>query len=99
MRIISLVVSALLLIFTISTASASDLYKRCVSCHGADGSKKPLGTPNVIKGQSKDEIAAKLKGYKNGTYGGEKKNLMMSQVKNLSDKDIEELAEYISSFK
>lgn len=99
MRIISLVVSAILLIFTIGTASASDLYKRCVSCHGADGSKKPLGTPHVIIGQSKDEISAKLKGYKNGTYGGEKKNIMTSQVKNLSDKDIEELAEYISSFK
>jgi len=99
MRIVSLVVSAILLIFTIGTASASDLYKRCVSCHGEDGSKKPLGTPYTIIGQSKDEIAAKLKGYKNGTYGGDKKNIMASQVKNLSDRDIEELAEYISSFK
>jgi cytochrome c len=86
--------------FAFSTSYASgQLFDKCKSCHGEDGSKKALGTSNPIKGQSKEDIIKKLNGYKNGTYGGEKKSIMAAQAKNLSEKDIHELAEYIAKLK
>lgn len=40
-----------------------------------------------------------MKGYKDGSYGGSKKSVMASQMKDLSDKDINDLADYISKLK
>jgi cytochrome c553 len=44
---------------------------------------------------TKAEIVSSLNGYKNGTYGGASKNIMLPQVKDLSDNDIKEISELI----
>ncbi len=74
------------------------LYKACASCHGADASKSALNKSQVIKGWSAQKIADALTGYKNGTYGGASKALMLGQVKNLSEADIKTLSEHIAKF-
>jgi cytochrome c553 len=74
------------------------LYKACASCHGADASKSALNKSQVIKGWSAQKIADALSGYKNGTYGGASKALMLGQVKNLSEADIKTLSEHIAKF-
>ena len=70
-------------------------YKSCIMCHGANGEKVALGKSKIIKNMSKDDFIKSMKGYQNGTYGGPMKTIMASQVKNLDDKKIEELADYI----
>lgn len=74
------------------------LYKACASCHGADASKSALNKSQIIKGWSAQKIADALTGYKNGTYGGASKALMLGQVKNLSEADIKILSEHIAKF-
>jgi len=59
---------------------------------------KALGVSPVIAGQAKEDIATKLKGYKDGSFGGAMKSVMAGQVASLSDADIDSLADYISKF-
>jgi len=66
----------------------------CAICHGYEGEKEALGKSKIIKNMSKIEIKKALIGYKDGTYGGVLKNSMISQVANLSNEEIEELATY-----
>lgn len=72
-----------------------DLYKKCIACHGAQGEKVALGKSKIIKDMSKEDFIASMKGYQDGTYGGPMKTVMLGQVKNLSDADIQKLADYI----
>ncbi|MEA3315138.1 MAG: hypothetical protein U9Q30_04720 [Campylobacterota bacterium] len=53
---------------------------RCISCHGVDFEIKALGVSKVVKGMSEKEIKFALDGYKNGTYGGSMKELMIQEV-------------------
>lgn len=90
------------LVLMIATASAlfagngAALTAGCVGCHGADFSKKALNKSQVVKGWDKAKIVSALKGYKDGSYGGAMKSLMKGQVAGFNDKQIEEVAEYIS---
>ncbi len=70
-------------------------YAKCVACHGANGEKVALGKSKVMKDMTKAEIITSLKGYKDGTYGGPMKGVMIPQVKSLSDADIEAIANQI----
>ena len=72
------------------------LFKKCASCHGKNAEKKALGKSNIIQGWSKDKIVNAVNGYKDGTYGGAMKAVMKGQVSNLSDADVNAVAEYIS---
>lgn len=72
---------------------------KCVSCHGSKGEKKALGTGNVLKGQTAAEIEKKLLGYKNGSYGGSKKNIMKTNADKLSNDEIKAVSLYIESLK
>jgi len=69
----------------------------CTGCHGANFEKKALNVSKIVKDLSKDEIITALKGYKDGSYGGAMKGTMKGQVANLSDKDIEDIANQIAS--
>jgi cytochrome c-type protein NapB len=80
-----------------STAMYAVNLASCTGCHGANFEKKALGVSKIVKDMSKEEIIKALKGYKNGTYGGPMKSVMIGQVKNLSDADIEEIANLIKS--
>jgi cytochrome c553 len=69
------------------------LAKKCAACHGAQGEKKALNKSKIMKDLSKEEFISSLKGYQNGTYGGTMKNLMLPQVKDLSEEQIQALAD------
>ena len=79
-----------------SMAIAGIDVKACVGCHGANFEKDAMGGKSKIVAQmSHAEIAAALKGYKAGTYGGAMKGLMKAQVSKYSDTDLEALAQTI----
>jgi len=86
-----LTIGALLSTAVIYAASTA----ACVSCHGANFEKKALGKSKIVKDMSKEEIIKSLKGYKDGSYGGAMKGTMVPQVANLSDADIEDIANQI----
>jgi len=65
----------------------------CKGCHGKNWEKVALGKSKVVKDMTKQEIIDSLNGYKNGTYGGPMKGVMLGQVKNLNAGDIIAIAE------
>ena len=79
-------------------ADGAKLYAACAGCHGPRGDMKALNVSSLLAGQSKEDIAKKIHGYKDGSYGGPMKGVMATQVTKLSDADIEALADYISKF-
>ena len=72
-----------------STLSAGVVAGKCLGCHGGDWSKKALGKSKVVSNMTHAEIAASLKGYKAGTYGGPMKGIMKGQVAAYSDADLD----------
>lgn len=93
----------LMLIFGLGSliaAEAPAIYKKCTVCHGIDGKKVAPGTKGkiTIAGLPKAQIITDLKGYKAKTMSkGGAAAIMQAQAANLSDADIESLAEYISN--
>lgn len=65
----------------------------CAACHGAEGVSPSPDFPNLA-GQHADYLETALKHYKNGKR---KNPIMAEQVKNLSQKDMMDLAAYFSS--
>lgn len=77
--------------------SGQELYVACIACHGKNAEKKALNASAVIANWSQEEIFNALKGYKEGTYGGNMKGTMTGQVARLSDEQMQRLAEYITT--
>jgi len=82
------------------TRTSSDIYKKCITCHGEKGEIKALDVSKKISTMNSKEIEEALKGYKMGVrnvynFGG----LMKGQVQSLSDDEIKKLADYISKLK
>jgi len=71
----------LLTIYLISL-NANELLS-CYGCHGTNFEKKAMGKSIIVKNMSKENILKSLKGYKNKTYGGDMKNIMENQIKNV----------------
>ena len=67
----------------------------CKGCHGQNFELKAMGQSKVVKDMSKDEIVTALKGYKDGSYGRNLAATMKGQVMNLTDEDIDALANEI----
>jgi cytochrome c553 len=65
----------------------------CAACHGADGVSPSPEFPNLA-GQYADYLESAMKHYKNGKR---KNPIMAEQVKNLSTKDMMDLAAYFAS--
>ncbi len=86
---------------TASSAEAgAKLYGKCVTCHGKDGKTKALGKSAIIAGQKKEDLVEKIKGYRAGTLNvAGMGTLMKGQVGNMSDEDINTLADYIAGLK
>ena len=76
-------------------ADGSVAYKKCSRCHGINGEKIGLGKSKILKDMTKAEIASALNGYKDGSYGGVSKAIMIPQVKDLTANDIKEISELI----
>ncbi|MBF0514676.1 MAG: c-type cytochrome [Desulfovibrionaceae bacterium] len=94
---LSLCLSMCVCLAVAAAADGKELYAKCQGCHGADGAKTPMGVGKPLKGMSEADAAKALAGYKTATYGGEKKAIMESQAKGLSDEDMKALAKYIST--
>ena len=84
---------------TLMAGEGASLYNKCAGCHGAKAEKKALNKSQVIQGWDKAKLVTALNGYKDGSYGGAMKGLMRGQVAGYDDKQIEEVAEYISKLK
>jgi cytochrome c-type protein NapB len=69
----------------------------CTGCHGQHFEKKAMGKSLIVKDMSLKDLVASLKGYKDGTYGDTMKAMMTSQVKNLSNGDIEAISVLIKT--
>ena len=65
----------------------------CAACHGAEGVSASPEFPNLA-GQYPDYLETALRHYK---IGKRKNPIMAEQVKNLSPKDIMDLAAYFAS--
>ncbi len=64
----------------------------CTGCHGQHFEKAAMGKSKIVKDMSLKDIVNALKGYKAGTYGDAMKQMMVAQVKNLSDSDLEAIS-------
>lgn len=69
----------------------------CYGCHGIDA--KGNQTFPKLLGKSKNYLIKKLKGYKYNIINSNRSDMMKPYVKNLSDREIEELARYLSNLK
>ncbi|SKA63769.1 c-type cytochrome [Desulfobaculum bizertense] len=84
----------------IAQADAHKLYKsKCAGCHGQNGEKLALGAGVPLKGHSAADLEKMMKGYLDGTYGGNKKTIMVNILKKLSPEEISGLAKHIEGFK
>ena len=83
-----------------SNEAGAAAYAKCAACHGVDGKTKALNKSEIIAGQSKDDLVAKLKQYKAGTLNvSGMGTLMKGQIAPMSDADIDAVAQYISTLK
>ena len=67
----------------------------CAACHGANGGG---GIGPALAGQSTDYIVGRLNAYRANEMVGAQSPLMWPNATNLSDEDIQDLAEYVASF-
>lgn len=96
-----------LLVLSTSTISAAEpstlgaaLYKQCSGCHGADGQNKAFGKSNIIAGQPAEDLMESLSFYQESDFKTHSSTTVMAkQVKNLSDKELTELTQFISKLK
>ncbi len=73
------------------------LFKKCVSCHGADGLGKPSQKAPMLAGQYAWYIESQIKNIQSGVRSNENTKKMVPFVKNLTEKEIADLAAYIES--
>ena len=69
-------------------------YTACSACHGSNGEG---GIGPMLAGQTMEYIAGRLESYRAGEQIGAQSALMWGQAANLSDTDISDLAEYVST--
>lgn len=78
----------------------AEIYKKCVGCHGVDGTQKYHPKASPIVTLRKDRRLRALEGYKEGNnnkYG--MGSAMRAQVQNLNQLELEAVNEYIESLK
>ena len=70
-------------------------YMACGACHGSQGGG---GVGPALAGQTADYIVGRLNQYKAGEKVGSQSNMMWAQAGGLSEADITDLAEYVTTF-
>lgn len=70
----------------------------CAACHGANGIAAIPAYPSLA-GQNKAYLISSMNAYKNKQRTGGMAAIMQGQAAALSDKDIENLAEFYSTLK
>jgi cytochrome c len=80
-----------------TSTKPADVFKGCAKCHGKDGRNTAYGRSDVLAGQSVKDLKDSIMFFKKSTFERRGVMLVMSkQVKHLSEKDVENLAVYIS---
>ena len=71
----------------------------CINCHGEKGmgKSKSVSTFPVIGGQHRDYLVKQLKEFRDGARGNDPAGMMAGVAKNMTDKEIEAVAEYLSA--
>ena len=69
-------------------------YAVCSACHGATGVG---GMGPALAGQTVEYIVGRLRSYKAGETVGPQSGMMWGQAANLSETDIQDLAEYVKT--
>ena len=70
----------------------------CIGCHGADGAR-PLADYPVLAGQRKDYLMAQIKAIRDEIRSTRRARLMVANVRQFSDAQAEQVAEFLSSSK
>jgi len=70
--------------------------KGCVACHGQDGSKPLLPTYPRLAGQNAPYLVLALKAYKAQERKGEQATIMWGMAGQLSESEMQRIAEYLS---
>jgi len=77
-------------------AMATDInLAACKGCHGLNWERSALMKSKIVKDLTKEEIQESLTGYKNGTYGGPMKGVMIGQLAKYSEEDIKLIVDKI----
>ena len=103
MRKVLITISVLACLFSFSVVGfasedgAALFNAYCRSCHGADGSKAPYSGVAPIKGWKSSETLKALKGYKDGSFGGARKQIMTNTAKRLSDEQMKSIADFVAT--
>lgn len=71
-----------------------EYYAQCIGCHGSQGEG---GVGPQLAGQSVAKLVEKLTAYRQGETRGNQSSLMWSVAKPMSDTDINNLSEYITT--
>ncbi|WP_331774666.1 c-type cytochrome [Sulfurospirillum sp. 1612] len=76
----------------------SVIYKGCAGCHGVDGKNKAFGRSEIIAGQDVEDLIDSIDFFKNSQLSSRSVTTVMGkQVKHLNQKQIRDLAIYISN--
>jgi len=71
----------------------------CIACHGVNGKgMKQAGFPSIA-GQNKDYLKKQLANFRDASRGNDNNGIMRNIAIKLSDADVEELVQYMSSLK
>lgn len=70
----------------------------CINCHGESGKGKSASVSAfpVIGGQHRDYLVKQLKEFRDGARANDPAGMMVGVAKNLTDKEIDAVAEYLS---
>ena len=101
MKKILIILSVLACLFTFGVGFAAEdgaaLFKaHCQSCHGADGSKASSSSA-AIKGWNSADVLKALEGYRDGSFGGARKQVMTNIVKRLTDEQIKSVSDFVGT--
>ena len=75
-----------------AAANGQRLYASCAACHGTNGAGSGNALP-VLAGQPKDMLVASMRAFKDGTRPA---TIMHQISKGYTDKQIDEIASYLS---
>ncbi|WP_440055096.1 c-type cytochrome [Pseudoalteromonas sp. T1lg65] len=73
--------------------------KMCQTCHGAEGKAPIMPLYPKLNGQNKEYLAAQMKDIKSGKRTNGMSAAMKAMVANVSDAEIDAIAEYLSKVK
>ena len=78
----------------------SEIFNGCAKCHGKDGRNPAFGRSEPLAGQEVEDLIESINFFKDSDFGKKGVILVMAkQVEHLNEKQIEDLAVYISKLR